>query len=167
MSRDFADFLAALNKEGAAYVVIGGIAVQAHVPYRFTRDIDVLIQPTLENARKVRAAIRKWAGTEVVHTAADFISGDILSFGGLLRVEVHSRVPGVTFDQVWKNRVSTAFLGTPTDVASVDDLIAMKEATGRREKDVPDLKRLRKIKSLGGATSPARPRGRARRKRSD
>ena len=77
--KDFADFLAALNKEGADYVVIGGIAVQAHVLYRFTRDIDVLIRPTLENARKVRAALAHWAGATPIHTAADFISGDIIS----------------------------------------------------------------------------------------
>lgn len=165
MSRDFADFLAALNKERAAYVVIGGIAVQAHVPYRFTRDIDVLIKPTLENARRVRAAIRKWAGSELVHSAADFISGDILSFGGVLRVEVHSVVPGVTFDRVWSNRIRTSFLEVPTDIASIDDLIAMKEATGRREKDIPDLKRLRKLKAnLQGSKSPAPKKRRPRRR---
>jgi hypothetical protein len=62
MSKDFADFLAALNKEGVDYVVIGGIAVQAHVMYRFTRDIDVLVRPTLDNARKVRTALGHWAG---------------------------------------------------------------------------------------------------------
>src|SRR3989304_3416744 len=50
MTQDFADFLDALNSEGAAYVVIGGMAVMYHLPYRTTRDIDVLIQPTLENA---------------------------------------------------------------------------------------------------------------------
>ena len=47
MTKDFADFLVSLNREGVAYVVIGGIAVLAHIPYRTTRDLDVLIQPTL------------------------------------------------------------------------------------------------------------------------
>jgi hypothetical protein len=37
--KDFADFLAALNREGVAYVVIGGFAVLRYVPYRTTRDI--------------------------------------------------------------------------------------------------------------------------------
>ena len=57
MTQDFADFLDALNNAGAAYVVIGGMAVMFHVPYRTTRDIDVLIEPTLENAVRVRAAV--------------------------------------------------------------------------------------------------------------
>lgn len=149
MTVDFADFLAALNSEGVAYVVIGGMAVLAHVPYRTTRDIDVLIEPSLENARRARAAVGAWGGFEPEFTPAEFIAGDILSFGGLLRVEIHSRVPGVSWDQVWANRVSGAMLGVATQFASVDDLIAMKEAIGRPEKDLPDLKRLRRIQQAG------------------
>jgi hypothetical protein len=34
MTRDFADFLASLNSESAAYVVIGGMVVVFYVPYR-------------------------------------------------------------------------------------------------------------------------------------
>jgi hypothetical protein len=62
MTKDFADFLGALNNEGAAYVVIGGMAVIFHIPYRTTRDIDVLIEPTLENARNVRRAVERLYG---------------------------------------------------------------------------------------------------------
>ena len=58
MAKDFADFLESLNREGVAYVVIGGIAVLAHIPYRTTRDLDVLIEPTLENARRHAARSR-------------------------------------------------------------------------------------------------------------
>jgi hypothetical protein len=146
MTRDFADFLDALNKEGAAYVVIGGMAVLSQIPYRTTRDIDVLIQPTIENARKVRDAVRRWGGFEPQYPPEDFISGDILSFGGLLRVEIHSRVPGVTWEKVHRGRVQGELLGVPTSFAGLDDLIAMKEAAGRPEKDIPDLKRLEKLR---------------------
>lgn len=57
MTKDFAEFLAALNKNGVRYVVIGGMAVLSHIPYRTTRDIDILIEPTFENATKARSAI--------------------------------------------------------------------------------------------------------------
>jgi hypothetical protein len=105
MTRDFADFLAALNSEGASYVVIGGIAILSHVPYRTTRDVDVLIEPTLENARKVRAAVARWGAFEPEYAPEDFLSGDVLSFGGLLRVVVHAAVPGATWEGVWARRV--------------------------------------------------------------
>lgn len=146
MTRDFADFLAALNSEGASYVVIGGIAVLSQVPYRTTRDIDVLIEPTIENARRVRDAVRRWGGFEPEYAPEDFISGDILSFGGLLRVEVHAVVPGANWEGVWTRKVSGELLGVPTFFACLDDLIAMKEAAGRAEKDLPDLKRLRRLR---------------------
>ena len=124
MTRDFADFLDALNSEGASYVVIGGMAVLALVPYRTTRDIDVLIDPTTDNARRVRDAVRAWGGFEPEFSVEDFLSGDILSFGGLLRVEVHTGVPGVTWEQVWANREPGDIHGVPTHFASLDDLIA-------------------------------------------
>ncbi|MCP4203550.1 MAG: hypothetical protein GY769_16650 [bacterium] len=145
MTKDFADFLAALNKEGADYVVIGGMAVLSHVPYRTTRDIDVLIAPTLENAARARAAVASWGGFEPKFSVEDFISGDILSFGGLLRVEIHSRVPGVEWREVWEGKIAGELAGTPTHFAGVDQLLAMKRATGRPEKDRPDIRRLERL----------------------
>ena len=150
MTQDYADFLDALNREGAAYVVIGGMAVLALIPYRTTRDLDVLIEPTPENAARVRNAVRRWGGFEPEFSVEDFLSGDILSFGGLLRVEVHSAVPGVSWEQVWSNRVAGDLRGVATSFASLDDLITMKEATGRSDKDAPDVARLRKLRDEQG-----------------
>ena len=152
MTQDFADFLGALNREGAACVVIGGMAVLALIPYRTTRDLDILIEPTPENAAKVREAVRRWGGFEPEYSVEDFLSGDILSFGGLLRVEVHSAVPGVMWEQVWASKVEGELRGVATHFASLDDLIAMKEAAGRSDKDKPDVARLRKLKQERGET---------------
>lgn len=149
MAKDFADFLESLNREGVAYVVIGGIAVLAHIPYRTTRDLDVLIEPTLENAEKARRAVAAWGSFDPQYTPAEFIAGDILSFGGLLRVEIHSRVPGVKWEDVWRGRLVSPFLGVPTSFAGVDDLIRMKRATGNPEKDLPDVQRLEAIRKSG------------------
>ena len=145
MTRDFADFLASLNSESVAYVVIDGMAVLRLVPYRTTRDIDVLIEPTTENAERARRAVAAWAGEEPEFGVEDFISGDILSFGGLLRVELHSRVPGAEWQGVWQRRERAEFAGVPTHFASLRDLIAMKRAAGRVDKDLPDLERLEKL----------------------
>jgi hypothetical protein len=149
VTKDFADFLESLNREGVAYVVIGGMAVLAHIPYRTTRDLDVLIEPTLVNAEKARRAVAAWGSFDPQYTPADFIAGDILSFGGLLRVEIHSRVPGVEWSEVWNGRVESEFLGVPTSFAGIDDLIRMKRATGNVEKDLPDVQRLEAIRDRG------------------
>jgi hypothetical protein len=145
MTKDFADFLDALNNESVRYVVIGGMAVLSYLPYRTTRDIDVLIDATRENAAAARKAVRRWGGFEPEFDVEDFLSGDILSFGGLLRVEIHTRVPGVQWAQVWDRKVPGELAGISTHFVSLVDLIAMKEATGRPEKDLPDLERLKRL----------------------
>ena len=149
MTKDFADFLESLNREGVVYVVIGGIAVLAHVPYRTTRDLDVLIEPTFENAVKARRAVGAWGSFEPEYTPDDFISGDILSFGGLMRVEIHSRVPGVQWSDVWNGSVQSEFLEVPTRFAGVDELIRMKQATASADKDLPDVERLKGLQKKG------------------
>jgi len=146
VTKDFADFLESLNREGVAYVVIGGIAVLSHIPYRTTRDLDVLIEPSLDNGEKARRAVAAWGSFEPEYSAADFVSGDILSFGGLLRVELHSRVPGVTWQEVWDGRMESEFLGVPTAFAGVEELIRMKRATASAEKDLPDVQRLEALR---------------------
>ena len=108
-----------------------------------------MIEPTPENAAKVRKAVSKWGSFEPEYSVEDFLSGDILSFGGLLRVEVHSAVPGVTWEQVWRNKDAGEFQSIHTHFACLDDLIAMKEAAGRPDKDKPDVARLRKLKENG------------------
>jgi hypothetical protein len=142
VTKDFADFLESLNREGVDYVIIGGIAVLSHIPYRTTRDLDVLIEPTIENAERARRAVATWGAFEPEYAPEDFVSGDILSFGGLLRVEIHSRVPGVEWEDVWNGRVEGEFLGVSTRFAGLNELVRMKRATGNAEKDLPDLQRL-------------------------
>jgi hypothetical protein len=146
VTKDFADFLESLNREGVAYVVIGGIAVLAHIPYRTTRDLDVLIKPTIANAERTRRAVAAWGSFDPEYPAEDFISGDILSFGGLLRVDVHSRVPGVEWEDLWNGRVESELLGIPTSFAGIDELIRMKTATGDPAKDLPDVQRLEALR---------------------
>jgi hypothetical protein len=65
-------------------------------------------------------------------------------------------VTGVTSDRVWVNRVEGAIGETPTWLASLDDLIAMKQATGR-SKDLEDLRallRLRERQKREGGANP-------------
>jgi len=69
-----------------------------------------------------------------------FLSGSIWS-----RRIVHPFVRGVTFDQVWKNRLSGTYGNEKVFYASLDDLITMKKAAGR-PKDMEDLNALLRLK---------------------
>lgn len=62
---DFEEFIASLNAHRVRYLVVGGCAVGFHARPRATKDIDILVDRTPANAKRVRAAIRDFLGTDV------------------------------------------------------------------------------------------------------
>jgi hypothetical protein len=54
---DFKDLLSALSAAGAELLVMGAHAVVGYASPRFTKDLDVWVRPSKENARRVRAAL--------------------------------------------------------------------------------------------------------------
>ena len=57
LNRDWSEFLCALIGRRVRFVLIGGHAVAGHGEPRFTEDLDVFVEPTLANARRLRAAL--------------------------------------------------------------------------------------------------------------
>jgi predicted nucleotidyltransferase len=49
----------ALNSEGVKYVVVGGCAVILHGYYRTTHDIDLLVDSSVENIRRLKKAFQE------------------------------------------------------------------------------------------------------------
>ena len=60
INRDFSDLYAALNAAGARYLLVGGHAVAFHARPRFTKDLDVWVEPTAANAALVFDALEKF-----------------------------------------------------------------------------------------------------------
>ena len=75
---------AALNRTGSKYLVIGGVACVLHGYVRATTDVDILIERTLDNARKVLAALEglgwglasEWRGDEILKRPITVIGDD-------------------------------------------------------------------------------------------
>jgi predicted nucleotidyltransferase len=49
----------ALNNEGVKYVLVGGCAVILHGYYRTTHDIDLLVDSSIENIRRLKKAFKE------------------------------------------------------------------------------------------------------------
>jgi hypothetical protein len=60
LNQDFREFLAFLNSNEVEYLVLGGYAVAAHGHPRYTKDIDIWVNPTAENSRRVMAALTEF-----------------------------------------------------------------------------------------------------------
>ncbi len=144
---DTESLLKSLNAHEVRYVVIGATAFPVHGYARATLDIDVFIEATPENVERTLAAL--WdTGYDVTDvTTDDLLTRKLLIRQYILETDIHPFVTGVTFDEVWRNRVEDRIGQTPASFASLDDLIRMKRAAGR-PKDLEDLRVLARLKEL-------------------
>jgi hypothetical protein len=62
--RDFEEFIASLNANRVRYLIVGGYAVAFHARPRATKDIDVLVDRSSANAKRVHAALQAFFGTK-------------------------------------------------------------------------------------------------------
>jgi predicted nucleotidyltransferase len=134
----------ALASHGVRYVLIGGVAALLHGIPRMARDLDLLIDATLGNAQRTLEALHR-AGLQVAPAAqpADLLANEVTTIGDGFTVDVLTRVPENTFAGGWERRDIVTLSGVPLNVLSVEDLIASREARGRRE-DLEDVEALRR-----------------------
>jgi hypothetical protein len=140
---DFLDLLTALNAAEARYLLVGGHAVAFHGVPRATKDIDVWIEASDENAARVMVALRAFGAP-----LGDLAEGDLARPGrGFrmgeppFRIEVLTEISGVAFQDAWPRREQTAIDGIPLQVIGRADLLDNKRAAGRN-RDLADVEAL-------------------------
>jgi hypothetical protein len=137
----------ALNRTGANYLVIGGIACILHGYVRATSDVDVLIERTLPNSARVLEALasvgygfaREWAAEEILKRPITVIGDDPA-------VDVFTVAWKVKYEQAVKRSSVVEVDGVPIPLIAIDDLIETKR-TGRLQ-DAADIEVLEEIKRL-------------------
>jgi predicted nucleotidyltransferase len=147
---DIEDLLKSLNAHSVDFVIIGATAFPIHGYARASLDIDIFIRPEPRNAARAFDALHDFGYDMSEITLEDLLAKKVLIRQYLVETDIHPFVTGITFDQVWKNRVSGTFGKEEVYYASLDDLIIMKEAAGRT-KDLEDVKVLRILKEKKNA----------------
>lgn len=144
---DFEEFIASLNAHRVRYLIVGGYAVGFHARPRATKDIDVLVDRTAANARRTRAALLSFLGSDAPNiTEAKLMDSRTLIVLGVapVRIDVLTSIDGVpSFGAAWKRRADGAYGGAQAHFISLDDLMASKLAAGRPQ-DLADLDVLRR-----------------------
>ena len=72
MNSDFRDLLRLFNANRVRYLVVGGYAVMKYTEPRYTKDLDVWVEPTPKNAKAVFTALQEFEAPLASLTAADF-----------------------------------------------------------------------------------------------
>jgi predicted nucleotidyltransferase len=143
---DTETLLRSLKELKVKFVIIGATAFPVHGYSRATLDIDIFIRPERANAEKTLVALKNFGYDVRDVTVEELLTKKILIRQYLVETDIHPYVKGVSFDEVWKNKVKSKFGDTFAWFASLDDLIKMKKAAGR-PKDIEDLKYLTKLKA--------------------
>lgn len=129
---DFAELVAALNRNKAEFVIVGAHAVAFHGYARGTKDLDILIRSTPENVPKVLAALQDFGFGSLGLKEADFAADNVVQLGyPPNRVDLLSGVSGVDTEKVWKTRVKGSYQGLPACFISRECLLENKRAAGR------------------------------------
>ncbi len=122
------------------YVVIGGIAAVLHGVARATFDLDILIEPTHENAARLLKALEEAGlGTAALTNVDDLLAHEITVFSDRVRIDVQTSTPGLVFADAWSRRVMLSYECQSFPVVSRADLIASKRAAGR-PRDLEDVR---------------------------
>lgn len=150
---DFRDLLQSLNREKARYLVVGGYAVIFHTEPRYTKDLDLWVDPTGSNAGRVHRALARFGAPVAAVTIEDLKKpGNIVILGRAPnRIDVITSVAALDFGEAWANRVAGTYAGEPVNFLSAADLIRNKRAVARPQ----DLMDATKIEEW---TRPPKPR---------
>ncbi len=141
--KDFRELLALLNDHQVDYLVVGGYALAFHGAPRFTGDLDIYVQPTSENARRVLSALEDFGFGDLDIQIEDLALPDRVVQLGVapIRVDLITSISGVTWDEAHAGRVAGTYGDVPVHFVGLDALATNKRATGRA-KDLADLEAL-------------------------
>ena len=147
VEKDFREFLKLLNAKRVKYLIVGGFAYSYHAEPRYTKDIDIWVDPNQENAARVVASISELWGMKPEIEPADFLRRDMMVQLGFapVRIDIITSCSGLGFQSSWKRRVAAKYGDIDVFFISLQDLIKNKRAVGRGQ-DLVDVTYLEKVK---------------------
>ena len=140
---DFKNFLRLLNSHNVRYLVIGGYAVGYHGYPRATGDMDIWIETSKSNSKKVASAFRDFGMADEAISEELFLETNKVIRVGVppVRLELITSASGVDFNECYSNREVVEIEGIPINLISLQDLKKNKRAAGRH-KDLEDMEHL-------------------------
>jgi hypothetical protein len=144
------EIFAALERRAVDYVAIGGVAANAHGSRRVTLDVDIVPEPSEANYRRLAAALDDLGAPEAA-VDSEFRSLDPrdsfdLALAEALKLataagdlDIVNGAPGAPpYKDLRARAIEVEVRGVRIPTASLDDLIAMKRASGRPQ-DIRDI----------------------------
>ena len=143
LSKDFKEFIELLNGHNVRYLVVGGYAVAFHGYPRYTKDLDVWIELSPENADNVLKALEEFGFGSLGLKSEDFLESDqIIQLGyPPNRIDILTTLKEIKFEDCYKARVEVDIQGLKINFIDLENLKHNKRATGRPQ-DLADAENL-------------------------
>ncbi len=145
VNRDFRDLFAALNGAGSRYLVVGGYAVAFHAEPRYTKDLDVWVEPSADNAARVFPALSEFGAPLGDLSPEDLARPGLIFQIGLPpnRIDIITAIDGVEFAEAWEGRAHLDYGDQRIAVIGREALLRNKRAAGRPQ-DLIDVQLIEK-----------------------
>ena len=117
-----------LNEEGASYILIGGFAVILHGFTRGTKDIDILIDSSPENIRKVKMAMASLPDNAISEVNDDdIVNYQVIRVADEFVVDLMGKACGISFNEAKDGIEWMTVEGVRIAVANKELLFRMKD----------------------------------------
>jgi hypothetical protein len=142
-NQDFKELLKLFIDHKVKYLVVGGYAVMKYTEPRFTKDLDLWISPTQDNAEAVFKALKQFGAPLKDLSPEDFTDKACCYQMGRapFRLDIIMDISGLDFDSAWQAREVILLSDINVSFISKKDLIKAKELSGRPQ-DLLDLDNL-------------------------
>ena len=148
MNFDYRDLLRLFNEHGVKYLVVGAYAVIHYTQPRYTKDLDLWVRPTKENAQRLMVAMAEFgiplADLDV--TQSDFeVEGTQLYLGVAPNaIAFLTSLPEMNFAEAWVQREVCDEDGLRILSIGKSDLIQAKQNAGRLQ-DLADIEEINRL----------------------
>jgi hypothetical protein len=161
LPRDWKELIGLLCLNRVRFLVVGAHALAFHGRPRATGDLDLLVEPTPLNARRLGVALEAFGFPALARETSRFARPDQMATLGNepLRIDIMTSISGVSFSEAWKGRAKALVGGHQVGFLGLVQFVKNKTAAGR-PKDLLDLALL--TEGEISSTSAARPRVRSK-----
>ena len=146
-NEDFQEFIESLNKHKVEYILVGGYAVIVHGYSRTTGDLDIWVNPSLDNFENLIKACNDFGLMLDDLTEYNFLDNkniDVFTFGRPpVSIDIMKNVKGLEFKETYKNSIIVDIDGVSARVIHKNQLTVAKKASNR-PKDQDDIEHLSK-----------------------
>lgn len=144
VEKDFKEFIELLNAHKVQYLIVGGFAYSLYAIPRYTKDIDIWINPTYKNAEKMMKVLIDFGFVDINLNEKDFTDQENIIQLGIepVRIDLVLSLEGLDFKKSWINKYETSYGKEKCYFLSKQDLIINKQKTGRNQ-DLLDVEILK------------------------